>query len=45
MARKWVAVRELKEQVIKSEIIKIGEKDAEARRLEKQEKRILERLR
>lgn len=45
MARKWEAVREIKNEVIKKEILKIGEKDTEARKLERQEKQILERLR
>ena len=31
--------------VIKQEIVKIGEKDSEARKLEKHEQRILKRLR
>lgn len=45
LAQKWIAVRQQKDEVIKSEIIKIGEKDSEAKRLEKQEQRILKRLR
>ena len=38
-------MRKYKEEVIKNEIIRIGEKDIEARRLEKREKQILKRLR
>ena len=44
-AKKWAEVRQQKDEAIKSEIIRIGEKDNEARRLEKYEQRILKRLR
>ena len=44
-AQKWAQVRMQKDQVIKQEIIKIGERDSEARRLERQEQKILKRLR
>ena len=44
-AQKWAQVRQQKDEVIKQEIIKIGEKDSEARKLEKQEQKILKRLR
>ena len=45
VADKSALVRQLKDEAIKQEIIKIGEKDNEARRLEKYERRILKRLR
>ena len=38
-------MKKLKEELIKQEIIRIGEKDIEARKLEKREKEILRRLR
>ena len=38
-------VRKIKEDIIRNEIIKIGAKDIEARKLEKKEKQILKRLR
>lgn len=44
-AQKWNNVRNIKDQVIKAEIMKIGEKDTEAKRLERQEQKILKRLR
>eukprot|EP00353_Schmidingerella_taraikaensis_P016782 CAMPEP_0185600696 /NCGR_PEP_ID=MMETSP0436-20130131/590_1 /TAXON_ID=626734 ORGANISM="Favella taraikaensis, Strain Fe Narragansett Bay" /NCGR_SAMPLE_ID=MMETSP0436 /ASSEMBLY_ACC=CAM_ASM_000390 /LENGTH=61 /DNA_ID=CAMNT_0028230457 /DNA_START=749 /DNA_END=934 /DNA_ORIENTATION=- len=44
-AQKWANVRNIKDQVIKQEIIKIGEKDSEAKRLERHEQKILKRLR
>ena len=37
-------VRQLKDDQIRAEIIKIGEKDSEARKLEKREQKILKRL-
>ena len=45
VAEKWQKVRQLKEDQIRAEIIKIGEKDSEARKLEKHEQKILKRLR
>ena len=44
-AEKWAAVRQQKDEAIKQEIIKIGAKDSEAKRLERYEQRILKRLR
>ena len=36
-AEKWAAVRQQKDEAIKQEIIKIGAKDSEAKRLERYE--------
>ena len=44
-AEKWAAVRQQKDEAIKQEIIKIGAKDSEAKKLERYEQRILRRLR
>ena len=44
MADKMQKVRQLKDDQIRAEIIKIGEKDSEARKLEKKEQKILKRL-
>jgi len=44
-AQKWAQVRQQKDEVIKNEIIKIGEKDSEAKKLERYEQKILKRLR
>ena len=45
VTERWQKVRQLKEDMIRAEIIKIGEKDSEARKLEKHEQKILKRLR
>ena len=37
VTERWQKVRQLKEDMIRAEIIKIGEKDSEARKLEKHE--------
>lgn len=44
-AQKWAQVRQYKDDIIKAEILKIGEKDSEARKLERYEQKILKRLR
>ena len=45
MNNKQDNVRRIKDDIIRNEIIRIGEKDVEARKLEKKEKQILKRLR
>ena len=42
--RKLASVRKLKDDQIRQEILKIGEKDLEARKLEKKEQKVLKRL-
>ena len=41
---KWAAVREQKDEVIKQELLRIGTKDSEARKLERYEQKLLKRL-
>ena len=45
LSQKHLTVMRMKEQAIREEILRIGEKDLEAKNLEKREKKILKRLR
>ena len=45
MSDRWQRVQQVKQDQIRNEIIKIGEKDSEARKLEKLEQKILKKLR
>ena len=41
---KWAAVREQKDEVIRQELLMIGTKDNEAKKLERYEQKLLKRL-
>ena len=45
MSDRWQKVQAVKQDQIRNEILKIGEKDSEARKLEKLEQKILKKLR